>query len=476
LKINHLKVFFALSIELLCFFVVLYTLCMPKPEGLLWLFLLPFTFALIFPILYKISWSSKNSLFFIAFSCVSFLRYVVEPFLHVFTNDYSGPRIRITIHSNSWFVAIFLMVYELVITAIVLYVFLNKMKKKQKLIVNQVSNGTQYTLVGKYTIYNILFLVTAVAVLMYPDALSYFSFLNFGMQGVDLSELTTMTQITIMLLVTSKLLGFPVLISIIKKKHDKSPNKFFYEFLAFIITILSGATYYGGNRAQFLFSIIYSVYVFLVLFPKHKKLVLTSTVVLGIFILLFMTEERNYGEVYTNTTGFKRTILEFLDTINQYFGGLTNVATSVQLKAHFTDKQNIFQLIKDCLIPIVGINKLIPFNDLLISNTFFNYIFFNGTRNVTQILPSIGHGYFIFGFAFAPILDVIQLIIAYKLYTILNKTNRIELVYIFNIVLMRFSLMFGQNITQQINGLSMQLMLPIIVYAINNKFVLRNKD
>ena len=54
-----------------------------------------------------------------------------------------------------------------------------------------------------------------------------------------------------------------------------------------------------------------------------------------------------------------------------------------------------------------------------------------------------------------------------------NIQKRVELIYLLNIVIMRLGILFGQNITQQINGLSMQLMLPIIVYYLNNKMVYR---
>lgn len=460
---------------LLSFFSSIYIYDNVSKPGFEMMWILPLTFMLCTHMLINKCYTIKNTLFFVAFTIIAFLRYVAGPALLVITDDYFGQILRSRPSIDALQTAAWLMSYELVVCTLVFVFFPFKpIDKFNREVPGQKTND--YILPKRTGIYILLTLSVIVLAILFPRSLQFFSFATFGMNMIDLSSLNVLEQGTIMLLICARFFLFIVIISYLKKQSDKFDGRNrTIDFLGIVITLVFGVIYYGGNRAQFIFIFACTVYVYLKLFPKNKSAIYTISAVMLMFVLTFMTDERGYYDYYSKYSGVEKFLFNASETIASYFGGITNVAVSIDMKAEFAHKIGVTQFLKDLTVPIVGINNLINFPDRVMTNELFNYQFFASTKNVTQILPSIGHGYFFFGFAGAPIIDIVQLLIVRKLYFIQEKTNRIELVYLFNVVILRFAIIFGQNISQQINGLSMQLMLPIVIFYLNEKISLRSK-
>lgn len=437
---------------------------------LLWL--LPLTFCLCAPKLLNITFNTKKTLFFYGFVIVSALRYVAGPLLMVLSGEYVGEMVKTTVSAQDIKISIVLMVYELIVCTVFLVLFpFDKQSKKEI-----DSPETDIALPQRTGIYMMFFMVTLVAVVLFPNSLSFFSFGTFGMREIELSDMSFFEQATIMLLICSKLLVFTTILSAIKKRERLYKANIILDVLGLAVTLFFGLIYYGGNRAQFIFSFVCSIYIYTLIFPKNKKIIYACSAIIIIPVIIFMTQQRNYFDYYSSYSGGKNYLLNLSQTVTAYFGGQGNVAVSVKMASQYSGFNTISQFFKDLTVPLVGINKILPLGDGRITNSFFNMTFFKTIEGTSQILPSIGHGYFFFGLLGAPIIDVIQLIIVRNLYALQQKNNRIEMIYLFNIVILRFSLMFGQNISQQMNGLSMQLMLPAIVYYFNNKITVRSND
>lgn len=457
------------SILLLSLFSTFYLLLFVNEEGFEFIWVLPLTFGLCYPFLSKAVENEQLTIFFSFFTGVSFLRYVAGPFLLSYTNDYFGLIMNVRPSIHALHVATYLMVYELIACSLIVYFF----SKRQFF---QSKAPSYLTLPKSYLFYMVFVFISALFVLRNPSIIYFFSFGIWGMNDLELSTLTTSAQATIMLAISAKFVLFWILLSWIKSKHDSSNFPFLWKFLGAVVTFILGFLYYGGNRAQFLFSLISSFYIFILFFPNLKRIVILLSFVFGAIVLSFMTDQRNYFDYYSYEKGTRNKILNTSQTITAYFGGLTNVAIGVDMAERFPDRRNGSQVLRDVLLPVVGLNKLITFEKKETSNTLFNYVFFNSKKVTSQILPSIAHGYFFFGPIFCVLMDVLQFIFIFFLIIILKKTRRMELVFIFNVVLFRFSLMFGQNITQQINGIAMQLVLPMCVYWLNNQISLTRKE
>ena len=462
------KQFVKYSIILLSFITALYLLLCVDEEGFEYIYLLPLTFCVCYLFLHKAVEKIKLILFFPCFAGVAFLRYVAGPFLLCYSNDYYGkimyahPSI-FGLHS-----ATFLMIYELIVCTFLIYFF----SKKND---GYTDNSSHLILPQSYFVYIVFIFIAAAFVFLNPSVIFFFSFGVWGMKDVELSQLSPIAQTAIMLAICAKFVLFWVLLSIIKHKHDVSTIPFVWKSCGVVITLIFGFIYYGGNRAQFLFSLITSFYLFILFFPSLKKVVVPLLLIFGTIVFTFITDQRNYFDYYSYEKGTKNKVLNTSQTITAYFGGLTNVAIGVDMATKFADKNKGAQLFKDVFLPIVGLNKIIPFEDRVTTNALYNYVFFNSNKNVSQILPSIAHGYFYGGFVFCILFDVIQLFFVFLLASLLKKTCRMELVFVFNIILLRFSILLGQNITQQINGIAMQLMLPICVFWLNNRLTFTRK-
>ena len=191
--------------------------------------------------------------------------------------------------------------------------------------------------------------------------------------------------------------------------------------------------------------------------------------VLGITILVLISNSRSYSSISKNTSISE----DLVDFFQSYTGGPYNVAIAIESAELFEDERNIGVLIFDFLRPTLGINLIMKNLDINYTNVYFNYRMFFNPNRASQIMPMIGEGYFTVGIIFAPIVDIIFIYIAFNLKKIQLRKNRIELIYFFMITMIRLGFLMGQNATIQMNDLSFNLFVPLILYWFNNKFIFK---
>lgn len=461
------------------FLTTLYVMFTVDYEGFEFLWILPLSYTLVSMLYLNNSMFITIPWFRISFNTVFFLRFVISPFLIVLTSNYQGVSNYMPT-SYQVQLAILLMVYELIICTITMYILDVRSKKKLLLDVLSYKNNFKQTknivVIQKKNIFIIFIILSLILMILNPSTLQYFTFIvprSSGL-GMDLQKTSFIAEITIMCLIVSKNLLFLILLSSLKVKYDFNP-KYKYIVLSVLVVLLNSSIYYGQNRSQFLFSAIASLYVFMLLFPKNKKLIIIGLILSFIVIIPLMNQARNPYDYFYNESGLRKILLEYQRKITEYFGGVTNVAIGIETANKFSANRNVINLIYDVIRPVVGINILVSKFNIPYSNVLFNYTYYQ-FEFVSVIFPTIAQGYFYFGFLLSPLLEIFLIFVAIKLENKARTTFRIEYLFIFVSSLLRLGTMAGANLNIQMNDLSMQIMIPLIIIWINNKINLRSQN
>jgi len=206
------------------------------------------------------------------------------------------------------------------------------------------------------------------------------------------------------------------------------------------------------------------------LIPKIGRVfTIFITVLLGAMII-GLTQFRNTVSV---TKGQER-IIDLTDTLQVYLGGIYNVAISLETADFYNLHGNIMLFLFDILRSTLGFNLILKHFDINTTSMLFNErLYFSD--HVAQIIPMIGQSYFFVGTLLAPILLVLFIVFARKLLTFIDKSYRIEIIFLLTISASRIGFSMGQNGSILMNDISFFLMLNLSVYYLNNKISLRNK-
>lgn len=448
-------VVFLLSI--IATFYVTYNVSYPGFEEI---YLLPITYGVVFvffisPVLFK-----NTNIFLVVFTAVSFTRYVILPFLIVYTGLYGG-RSNIPPVSSSVELALRLMVYEVIVISIV--VFFTFRKYSPKLF----TYNFRVKLPKNYFIYILFFSVTAFLVILNPSVLESFYFIippdnieGFGAENA-------FTSIAFYSLVISKYLIYLVIISFFYKKYLLTANNI-YIFLSFIVTLINIFIVFGDNRADFVITTIVSLILFYKLYPKQSKI--ASIIILLSLILItgFISDHRDNVRYSDGVNP----ILDLTNTLQVYLGGPYNVAISVETANLNPEARDILHFGYDILRPTLGPNIILKNIDYKMSSDYFNErIFFSDHKS--QIIPIIGQGYFFFGFIFSPIIHILFIFLVRYLLAVQQRYSRIELLFFLMIPIARIGLAMGQNGSILMNDTSFFLLLSLFVYYFNNKITFK---
>ena len=223
----------------------------------------------------------------------------------------------------------------------------------------------------------------------------------------------------------------------------------------------------------FICTFVSAIYLYRIIFGGINKLTLVIISVVGLLVFILLTEARNYYNYHGTLSGIDYYLHSIKSLLNAYLGGVTNVGVAINTVEAYGSNATFSSLIIDLLRPIVGLNKILPVRDGVLSNSYFNYVFFGNDAVISQIMPMIGNGYYYFGNVFAPLGNIGVLFILALLERARSNTMRIELVYIFMTFTMRLSMMMGINLIIVNNECSMQVLLPLLIYWLNNKVVVK---
>ena len=463
-KINIVKVakfLIDLIVTFSSIFCFIFVYTNNSDSGYKLMFLFPILFLFCFFLVYRKIIYKKFRIFLSSYTLISYFRYVLMPFF-VVSSGYYGGRSAVTPSTDSFILASILMLYELIFVTIVIAIFEIIYKKNGE----ERKYEKNIILPSKKIVYILFVVLTIGLTILFPQALNMFSFIVPKMSGLDyLKSLPTNLAIVTYTLFTSKFLIFILLMSFLYKKF-KLHNSRYYRVLALIVTIFNICIFYGLNRSDLLIPACASIYIYMKLFKDKNVLKYIVIGLVVISIISAMGESRNIYKISNDK------MVNAADMMQSYLGGVYNVAISIETKDYFPGVSSITRVFFDTFRPFIGFNILLKNSNISNTNAFFNRrIYFND--HTAQIVPMIGHGYIHFGIIFAPILEIFVIWLAYFLEKEIIKTSRIELLYLFSICLIRMGFFMGQNIGNIANELSMNLVLFLIIYFINNKISLR---
>lgn len=436
-----------------------------KHEGYNLLFLLPIDFLVLYFLIYRKILFKEFRIFLTSFSIIAYIRYIIMPIFIVYSGYYDGRSV-VSPSNENYRNAILLMFYEFIVVSIAIVFFEKKFNKN-----NDNTSKKFIELPKNKFIYLIFFGATLVGVIICPQALDMFSFIIPRISGLEyLNTLPTNVAIVTYMLFTSKYLLYILIISYLYKKYKKSNNTI-YKTIAFIVTFINISIFYGLNRSDLVIPACASILLYMNLF-KDKNIVKYAVIgVLILFLISSIGQSRQLASVSKNQSK----LVDMTDMIQGYFGGIYNVAISIETYDYYPEVRGISRVLYDTGRPFIGINIFLKNSEMEPTNNFFNKrIYFND--HTAQIVPIIGQGYIHFGYIMSPILEILIIGLAYVFENIIKKTARIEVIYFVSICLIRMGFVMGQNTGNIANELSMNLVLFTIIYFLNNKITYKKRE
>lgn len=435
-------------------------------QGYELLYALPLLYMLLFILILSPLLFYRFNTFLMSYTIVTFLRYMVLPFLIVKSGWYIG-RSPVDPMASSFSTAILLMMWELIVTTAAVAFFFSR----QKALRLKNSIQTRVELPQSTFIY-VVYIIMSVGVLAaVPEALNSFAFLMPRDNMIDIGTGGFKISVVQFILITAKYLIFLLMMTAIYRRYERTQASIWI-WLSFGVVLLNVTILFGDNRSDFLISAIASLYLFYRLFLKRALPFIFSTIALLVIVFMNITSYRNTVSI----TGGENRLTDLTDMLQIYAGGPYNVAIAMELPAYFPNAATIGNFIYDLGRPIIGLNVFFKqFEGFEFSNYLYNYrIYFSD--HVAQIIPMVGQGNLYGGFLFAPLLNVAFVALVYMLYKIMCRHNQIELIFFLTIPITRMGFMMGQNAGILLNDISFVLLLNITLYLANHYIVLRRKE
>ena len=458
-NLNKKKSFFFILlnyilIPLACLASSLYVLFWNQREEYNLMFLLPIAFLICYEIFLKNSFNHFRE-FSICYTIVSFIRYVVTPLLIVLGGRYDG-RSSVTPSTDSFILAFVLMIFELLVCSITIWLLNRKLGKLKK------NDGKQDIIFPKHWIVYAIFIgITLVMAILHPSTLSAFSFILPNENLFNYDDFDLINQITILFLSVAKNILTLMALSSFYKMYNVN-RKAIWVFLSFAVVLLNSVIYFGTNRFDFVLSLVASTIIFCMLFKRYKRAAMVIMALLCVVGFTMISQARNLRGAINKDNEF----YQIADIAQMYFGGPYNVAIAIETADEYPEGRNIKTAVYDCTRSVLGLNIIVRnMNGVELSSYYFNRRIFNNSHS-SQIIPMLGEGYYLFGAIFSPVLDIIFIMIAYCLKKSKKGLN-IEIGFFFIITLVRLGFINCQSATIQLNDMSFNLFLPLVLAFLN---------
>lgn len=434
------------------------------------LFLLPLVYGIILVITPQLflGFSLRTPGFFIL-NIVLLLRYLALPLVLKLSGYHRDMIFR---HNNSISEAILLMVVEIVTIGICLFYFSNiyKLKPKSNEIL-ELENGEGKP---KYFIIFIILLVFILIILSDPSVLKTFSFISIeeGFSTSARKEQVTAGTLSSLALVWFRLL-FPILwIKLCKYKYNKS-KLVSWVYLATLVPIISLLFFSGMSRSSILIPALALALILGRTFPKQKRKMYSIILTTTIFSVTVLTIYKSFSSTSVSE-GFNMMDIKWLSNyLEAYFGGVYNVAISIDAKSMFEGSITINTLFSDLFRSWMGIGSI--FRNSYSTSEIFNIAFYGGPHAFDQVVPTIGSSYIIFGLFGSMIFTIIIIwficLFEYKY----KKETSIELAYLYGFSAVQSAFNLPGNFLI-LSSFLLNTFLPLyFIFKINQLIVLKRK-
>lgn len=450
---SFLNLFNYLVVPFVCCLVSLYVAFWNQREEYNLMFILPLCFLVCYELLLKKCFNNFK-FFSVSYSIVSAIRYVITPLLIVLGGRYDGRSASSPV-GGSFVLAFLLMIFELAICSLLIW-FLNR-----KLSKNKSEKSEKLVFPTSWTVYVIFIIIVLALALLRPETLKAFSFVRPNESLFNYDDFDVFSQIIILCLNVAKNVFTLLILTFFYKKYAKR-KALFWVLASFALISLNSAVYFGTNRFDFILNLVASTIIFCMLYKKYWKVVVVVMAILGCFGFVMISQARDIRGIKGGDNAF----YNYADIAQMYFGGPYNVAISIETAVDYPEGRNIKTAIYDVFRSVLGFNMIMKnMENVELSSTYYNRRIF-GNSHSSQIIPMIGEGYYLFGVFLAPILDMMFIYIAYLICKSKRMFN-IEVGFFFIITLVRLGFINCQSATIQLNDLSFNLFLPLILAFMN---------
>lgn len=452
-----------LTIVVACFVSCILCLIFDEYKNYQYCFVLPILFLIIYITYFLPSFSKEKSPFKIFFCILLFFRYVFLPIGNCMLG-YIGSS-KFGADSTDYKMGILITIFEIVFLNVFLVLLSKIQKNKKKFNLNNFQSGKGYFI--------LLMFIGAVfgLTLLKRDCWNAIYFIAPSEEtSLKFNKIDDISQLIIYLFDIAKQILFLISVEYFAKKYEKSKSHIY--FLGAILCMLFNILIYSGtNRADFVITIISTSIIVFRIFPKFKKLIMVGGIIMVMVILPLISSFRK-----SNLMDDGYSLRGIMELGNMYMSGLDNVALSIKTANSFPEYRRISNLTYDLTRGIMGVGFIVKGLNGTLTSRLFNYSFFGlHSNNTSQIMPMSGQGYFYFGIVGFFLIEALFVFIALKLEKYYREANDIKVQYFLLIILFRLGMLQCLNGTILFNKLSYELVLPLVLFMLNNKITIKRK-
>lgn len=359
--------------------------------------------------------------------------------------------------------AVWLISIEYIIGSVFLYIF-------NRLFSNEVSiQQNNYEVAGSKIFYTTFIVMVFLVFLLSPNARESVSFLIIKTHDTGrATEQTSSIVVLIRMLLQLALALLFVIVSYLSYRKYKTNPRIYYLFLPLIFGLINISLIVGERRSLQLYTLISVLVIITLLFKQHSKKINAIILVVGGLILILMTLYKelyifNYSS-YSAALGASSTSkIHFVDQIQSYFYGPSNVASAIDYLNYYSGSFN--QFIFDNARAIFGLNLFVS-HDHLITSQLFNQLIYGNKQLTGHLISSAGYGYIYFGPTLFFVVLVFNLFLSCIFETVLHKTKSLEIIFVGIYIYMRIAAsMFGHTVPIITLASSILVIYSIVIIA-----------
>jgi len=408
-----------------------------KKEPFPFLWLLPLIYSLLF-FISNLKFAIFNYLGVFILNLIMFLRYVILPLHSTFTGIYfHSNTINTSDLSNR--ISIFLMIYEMICIAITIHFLTKRLDNNRKRIYKY--KLTDIQIEKKFPIYYLAVIIGVFAFIIFPQIRERVNFLF--VKEIASSNLNALASLAYLFAINIFKIIF--IIVIINESYKSQIGKQPHKTLIFIVTFLCIIFIASGNRTTIIVQALACIAILRTTHLINKKMLFFLSII-TILVVLSLTSYRLFsrGElnilINNNQEYFDEQLVQ--NYLQSYLGGYHLISIAIQTKPAFSGDIQTF--INEIISSIIFVRQVFP---LSISST--TVIFNNNFGFIDQpsmILPSLGQGYYYFGFIGAPLLSVFFCYLLYRSENALINANSLGVKFAFYVLTSWIALFPLQNL------------------------------
>lgn len=393
----------------LCFCVAIFTGTSPPADGYELLFMLPLTNGLFMIFFRRVFYNPFQRIGTLIMNVITFIRFTVTPFLMSLTGEIMSEG-TVPPTEDSRREAIWIMIYEMVVVYVIMYLLTRKFNLDRRRVIfpehrQLYDDGNENTLI---VITLILFAAMEVVL---PSIFTEFTFFSRLIRFLNIQQLYAGYMIT----TAAKTVIVGAIIYNCYRKYAIT-GKSTYMYISLFVLLFSIGFMTINVRNFLLITAAAAIIVMFYLYKDNAGFLLYAVagffvvLIIGVTLFTMTTRTRNVdGTLIDSILG--ETMSELEVTLQAYFSGVTNIASSLDMCNSFiyVDRGDVIvQETAMSLFPWSLIaNRFVTIDESYRIDYLFNYQCKDWFGSTSMICPMVGQGVFMFGKLLSPLFSVI---------------------------------------------------------------------